>query len=74
MTDVAPAHEVVKDNINGFVVSVHDWPELGRRIIELIQNNPKRHRFIRASRDVNEHLISHEEYLRRYKKSLTSLL
>lgn len=74
MTDVPPAGEIVKDNINGFIVPVGNSAMLAERIMEIIKNPTLLQKFKNQTRETAKSFISKEEYLLRYKKALTNLL
>lgn len=74
MTDVAPANEIIKDGINGFVVPVGDCRQLSERTLDLLNDKNKRAAFSQAALDIAKNFPTKEEYLKRYQKSLTDLL
>ena len=42
--------EFVEDGVNGFIVPLHDWKAMGRRVAELLLNDALRERMSRAMR------------------------
>ncbi len=74
MTDVAPAREIIKDGINGFVVPVGDALTLAEKVIWLINHPKQRGEFSRNTLAISKQFPSKSEYLQRYKNSLINLL
>ncbi len=70
MTDVAPAHEEVRDGYNGIVVPVGDTKELASKIGELLEDRVKLAKLKEGAAASLSSPISKEEYLQLYKKLL----
>ena len=74
MTDVAPAQEVVLNDINGFVVPVGDYLFLSRSIMELISDTIKRDSFSDQAKKTAQGFLSKEQYLIKYQTALEGLI
>ena len=73
MTDVGLAGEILVDDLDGLVIPVQDIKALIGAILSLMENRGKRENLVVESRKVAESLISKEDYLQLYKKTLEKI-